>query len=84
MKISINDTTKVVLKCVVKSMIVTRKTVNLNGNGVILLSKILSSPTCSCSNITIKKAKQLRIKKINFQSIWKKRKKYSLPLLRGM
>ena len=70
-------------------MIATQKTVNQNGNVVIMLSKtlaltclatvnnnnLLSSPPCSSSpSITTKKAKQLQVMKINFQSIWGKRK----------
>ena len=43
---------------------------------------LLSSPICSSSlNITTKKAKQLRIMTINFQSVWGKKEELELALV---
>ena len=43
---------------------------------------LLSSPICSSSpNITTKKAKQLPIMTINFQSIWRKKEELDLTLV---
>ena len=43
---------------------------------------LLSSPICSSSpNITTKKAKQLRIMTINFQSVWEKKEELELALV---
>ena len=43
---------------------------------------LLSSPICSSSpNITTKKAKQLQIMTINFQSVWGKKEELELALV---
>ena len=79
-EIVINGTTNVVLKCVLWSCYTENSKLEWECcicaiiNSSFHADHLSSSPICSLPpNITIKKAKQLRIMAINFQSIWKKK-----------